>query len=557
MFILPLLIINIINTDKFLLFKQNIINDYLEYCKKSVIDGSYMDAPQGGRDNASHITITNNKVHSCDNKVSVPDRGNITIVNNEVITNGNTSQIIPEVASTANPSVQHTHYHIGTINVVNPGSGTNQTSVPLINDNVLPPYPVSSSSSVATGASPTGFAGNASGTSSQQSMGNNNLVLSTNNSGIIVVNSSNTNINNINFYHTTNDGLESTELDQMDKPLVEKYYDSSASPMKTLKPKKSFIHNEITQKFINLIKGKTFTVKDSNTIVLPPIVSPEVNEALLDGVSKSKSLTHFKSEGNIGRLFRLNRKIIIKSYNYPFNNENIFIVPIYVYESLIKSGNDLLKSMLNFNSNYLFVRNKLGDVILHSQINKDIQSSLLQIINSASRKGGGYDLEHLKVLTQKYYFDFEEANKLEEHNVKLNHQLGMILGEISKNKNINPDTLLQFYVLNDVNYLNSKSPHNINIDLMVSLNLSKDALSDVINIMKREPGLTQDPNLKLLTNYYDRFINHYECLFIKLNKLTLDLYHSRLENQEPFISPNELKKTRMITYYQYLFNQYN
>jgi hypothetical protein len=59
MLILPLIIINIINTDKFKIFKNDLINDYLEYCKSSSIKGHYMDAPQGGRDpqRGSHITM--------------------------------------------------------------------------------------------------------------------------------------------------------------------------------------------------------------------------------------------------------------------------------------------------------------------------------------------------------------------------------------------------------------------------------------------------------------------------------------------------------------------
>lgn len=160
------------------------------------------------------------------------------------------------------------------------------------------------------------------------------------------------------------------------------------------------------------------------------------------------------------------------------------------------------------------------------------------------------------MLTSKYFFDFE-VNKLETHNVKYNHQIGLSLGDITGNKNINPNTLLQFYVLNDFNYLNYKSNNNINLDFMVSLVQSKEAFSEFFGIMKLETTISKDKDYIEINKQYSQFINHYECIFIKLNKLTLDLYNSRLDKNEAFISPTEIRKTRMITYFQYLFNQFN
>ena len=93
--ILPLIIINVINSDKFILFKNNIIDDYRDFCK---IEGHYMDT-----DNNSNNTPRT------------------------VISNNNNS------------------YHIGTINVtnINPSSSVVPVSVPLVgnrSDNVLPAY---------------------------------------------------------------------------------------------------------------------------------------------------------------------------------------------------------------------------------------------------------------------------------------------------------------------------------------------------------------------------------------------------------------------------------
>lgn len=42
MLILPLLIVNIINSDKFILFKQNLVDEYLDLCKSSA-KGNYID----------------------------------------------------------------------------------------------------------------------------------------------------------------------------------------------------------------------------------------------------------------------------------------------------------------------------------------------------------------------------------------------------------------------------------------------------------------------------------------------------------------------------------
>lgn len=45
----------------------------------------------------------------------------------------------------------------------------------------------------------------------------------------------------------------------------------------------------------------------------------------------------------------------------------------------------------------------------------------------------------------------------------------------------------------------------------------------------------------MLTKNYDQFSHHYECLFIKLNKLTLDLYYTRLDLNDNLILFNDKK----------------
>ena len=114
--ILPLMIINVINSDKFMLFMNNLINDYNDDYKNTLRNiGSYMNTPSteaGAGDIKNNIFINNNKVNSNDNKVSVPNRDKVVIDNNYLTTTGNTVEVRSNQTNNSPQSINN----IGTIN---------------------------------------------------------------------------------------------------------------------------------------------------------------------------------------------------------------------------------------------------------------------------------------------------------------------------------------------------------------------------------------------------------------------------------------------------------
>jgi len=95
---------------------NNLINDYNDYCKNTLRNiGSYMDVPSteaGAGDKNNNIFISNNKVNSNYNKVSVPNRDRVVIDNNCLTTTGNTVVVISNQTNNSPQSINN----IGTIN---------------------------------------------------------------------------------------------------------------------------------------------------------------------------------------------------------------------------------------------------------------------------------------------------------------------------------------------------------------------------------------------------------------------------------------------------------
>jgi hypothetical protein len=215
-------------------------------------------------------------------------------------------------------------------------------------------------------------------------------------------------------------------------------------------------NNEYNEDSLLINNSKSVKYKDSNVKSI--------------GNLKNKLLKNFRFEGNIGRLFKLNKNLVIKSVDYPFNKNNVFIIPNDLYKSLNSLSIQLLSSIrnndyLNINNNILF--EYLNNLIYYIQLNKDIQCNFIKLIQS----NNNYN-KYIKLLIDHYYFGYE-TSKLELYNIEFNNKLNHKLDEIFMLHGFNSDVLREYYVLNDYNYLNNKSKNNINLNIIYYINIFK------------------------------------------------------------------------------------
>jgi hypothetical protein len=238
----------------------------------------------------------------------------------------------------------------------------------------------------------------------------------------------------------------------------------------------------------------------------------------------------------------------------------VFIIPNNLYDSLIVSTNKLISSLHNnpYNNSFITAYDYLNNIIKYATLNKEVQSNLIDIIHNYKDK-----VRYFKLLNDKYLIEYE-MSKLEDKNIRYNTLLHYHLKDYFINKidiktlkYFNVDSLREFYVLNDFNYLNSKSKYNINLTLLNNLFSSRMEIENMINIMKLDSRLINNDEFIILEKDYKLFYNTYDTFYHQFNKHTMDLYNDRYYNDSKYISVNDIKKSREIYYFQYLFNQFN
>jgi len=241
----------------------------------------------------------------------------------------------------------------------------------------------------------------------------------------------------------------------------------------------------------------------------------------------------------------------------PFNKDNIFIIPIDLYDSLINAAYNLIECLANLPYYYEYeLSAKLGNVIKYCKINRDIQHTLIKIIN---KKGRSFTNIYVYTDRLKFYQDMrvDRRVKLETFNPKYICELG--LGH--HYPNINPNTIRDFYILNDFNYLNS-SPYvfqNIKLNIIISLYEAKTELNEFNksltkeNILPFEGGKNRDYVYKLYKKEYIPsegavFIKHYACeageageakpflINLMLVLLRIKLYNDRIRKNSNIIT---------------------
>ena len=212
---------------------------------------------------------------------------------------------------------------------------------------------------------------------------------------------------------------------------------------------------------------------------------------------------------------------------------------------MLLASNQLLSSIHKitlFNNDNTLLGN-LNNIITYTQLNKDIQSNLLNLIQNNPQESN-----YIKLLIHNNLIDFD-LHPLEKYNIKFNNALSYHLSEIFNLKGFNSEVLREYYILNDFDYLNSKSKYNIKLKLISNLNDFKLCINPTLALTKLDKSLSDNANFKELYELYELFNKEYEKLFtltMKEKKVIYNKYDSSVKDSSPIIICN-LNSDRVAT----------
>lgn len=262
----------------------------------------------------------------------------------------------------------------------------------------------------------------------------------------------------------------------------------------------------------------------------------------------------------------INKPIKLTSLDFPFNEDNIFKIPINTINKNLESSFNL-NSFLVDNNGLLFKYNNNGDILLY--LNKvvidcklylDIQLNLLTLINNpTSFEQHINSIKHLVKSSNLFYI---EDNKSELHNIKFNKNLFNILNDLfiehkdvfKNNKSFSISKLKEFYVLNDLDYLNAKNNKILFIDIFNNVNQFRNEYNNFICLISQDSEIRNSRIFYKLNSLFDLFIRDFNKFNSTYKTSTLDNINFKYYNNAKFKDINKLRKTRMIEYYATLFN---
>lgn len=266
----------------------------------------------------------------------------------------------------------------------------------------------------------------------------------------------------------------------------------------------------------------------------------------------------------LSKFFNLNKPAKLTSLDFPFNDNNIFKFNINYYNNLLQSSNELNKYM--FDNIWLLHQNTesktfkpLNNIIDDLKLFENIQSNLIKLIEHQNTYKDSINLinNHIQDYNLQYQFSKDELynnqfnNKLFE---ELNRLFGLELHLKYYINNFNNSKLKEFYVLNDLDYLNVKNNKIIDIELFNNFRLFKNYMNDNIETIIREPSLFNSMEFIRMNSLYKSFILDFDIMYNSYDKSTLNNIDSKYDNNMKFKSIDNLKKTRIIQYYAHLFN---
>jgi hypothetical protein len=242
----------------------------------------------------------------------------------------------------------------------------------------------------------------------------------------------------------------------------------------------------------------------------------------------------------------------LNEIDYPLENINIFRISNSLYDNLYTSSSDLLLNIIyneaitSLSKDELLIES-LTEILKYIKLNKDIQSSLMILAQVSDQYN-----DYIKALIDHYLLLYQ-INNLEENNILFNHYLFTKINSLFKIHHFNEGMLMEYYILNDYDYLNNTSEYNIKLHLIYNLVKFKNSIDGVIKDLKLEISNINREEFRSLYNLYKSFGENYINFFKSLDKLTLSIFKDRFNNG--YILPNEIIKSRQLEYFKILFNR--
>jgi hypothetical protein len=522
-FIFPFIIFKIIESDKFISFKNDLINKCLENISNN------MDA-----DNDS--LIVENNISNHQNTISVPNRNRLEITRN--ITSDNNSITVRDNRNSLTlHQVNIENYNVGTQTVNNLPQLTNENNL-LTNEN--------QGNNLLNNNNPNPLLTN-----------NNNLLTNTSNNNNpfldIVDPSSSSNVN----VHSNNRSL----VTNLKRNYLNTEFDNLFTRPNNIKignipeifvtdtsyKNENELSNNSQENLLNNNENENELSNNSQENLLNnKIIKKSSSSSSSSKLNFKDKIIHFINKSKTDTNLRIKKfKFISQDFKFKFINKDFLLLkdnPLRILTKNLIRLSDYISIInknlgkLPVNETKLEVMNIYIDLINNIEDFKNIQTCLLDI----------KDLNKIDVLLDQYRIEYltESESTANSNFIELLHRM------------LIDDRLLfvndffvfkEYYVLNDLDYLNYKNKNQI-IDLRIFYNLYRSLELNKILI----ETLNLDLKFKdLLINYNSKvqeFYNHFD-------KFTLYDYNRKYELNLPVININQIKNTREIDFFEILLKK--
>jgi hypothetical protein len=269
---------------------------------------------------------------------------------------------------------------------------------------------------------------------------------------------------------------------------------------------------------------------------------------------KMNSLMELKHR--IGKLFITNKTPKLTSKDFPINDQTIFkISEIKIEELLLPTYR--LKNFMVDNSIFFYntdILKSLNSIINDLELFINIQKTFIEMIND-----NNYSDHIAQILYENDYCSREyEFAKNETYNNNFNIKLFNILNNYNLIDNLTLNKLKEFYVINDLDYLDYKNKKIIFINFYDKYILFKIYYDENFEKLRLCPQFDGSMKIERLAYLYRKFIWKFNS-FMESNFKPETLDNIERKNYDTKIKYKEidrLRKTRIIAYYDYLFKHY-
>jgi len=249
----------------------------------------------------------------------------------------------------------------------------------------------------------------------------------------------------------------------------------------------------------------------------------------------------------------------INLIDFTLNKANLLKISHSDYSELHNSC-DLLENHILYNLN-IFKKdlNKMNEILTYLQNIKldletfmNIHDVLINLINNPIQNIDQINIinKNLELLNIKYQFVTDEVYNNKMNKILFNH---LDLNYKDKIYKFNIYKLKEFYVINDLDYINSINKKFINIRIIKEYYLFKDFMDNFLDFINNDNKLKYKNSILQLNIFYSRCNLQFDILFSKHNPTTLESIKNKYNGKISFKEIEKLKKTRIIEYYSTLF----